>query len=385
MQRDRMDTKNKPKESGQGGLTLWHGMTLRQMVRLAAYGPILHWKRTHRIVTLPGFGLYNSLMALAERIVYGRKIAETRLAKPPLFVIGHWRSGTTLLHNLLAQDPQFNFPNLYECVFPNHFLLTEKVITRLTRWMIPNTRPMDNVPAGWDCPQEEDIAMAILTCLSPYMLCARPDRNDLVRPLWDLSLLSEQETAEWKAAYVRFLTKVSLGDRRQLVVKTPANTLRIPLLRSIFPDAKFVYIYRNPLDVFKSTVHMRKAMFRENSLGCPRLTDIEDAAYWLQEFTHRTYERDKKSLPAGSLHEVRFEDLEQDPLGEMQKVYETLNLEGWDDLEAILSPQVPSLRRYKKNKFQPDQKQANECYSRLRMLFEHHGYDHPLHGLERAA
>ena len=382
---DRMDTKSKPKQSGQGGLTLWHGMTLRQMTRLVAYGPILHWKRAHRILTLPGFGVYNSLMSLVERIACGRRINASRLDQPPLFVIGHWRSGTTLLHNLIAQDPQFNFPNLYQCVFPNHFLVTEKVITKLTSWMIPNTRPMDNVPAGWDVPQEEDIAMAILTCLSPYMLCARPDRNDLVRPLWDLSLLSEQETAEWKAAYVRFLNKVSLDDSRQLVVKTPANTLRIPLLRSIFPDAKFVYIYRNPLNVFNSTIHMRKAMFRENSLGCPRLTDIEEAAYWLQEFTHRTYERDKRSLPEGYLHEVRFEDLEQDPLGEMQKVYETLDLEGWDRLEEILTPQLPSLKRYKKNSFQQDPQKADECYSRLEALFEHHGYGHPIRELEKAA
>ena len=197
---------------------------------------------------------------------------------------------------------------------------------------------------------------------------AQPDRNDLVRGLWDLSLLSESELTEWKGAYQRFMQKVTLGDPRQLVVKSPANTLRIPLLRSMYPDAKFIYIYRNPLDVFHSTVHMRKAMFRENSLGIPQLTDIEDAVYWLQEYTHRTYERDKRSLPAGALHEVRFETLEQDPVGELRQAYTRLGLEGWDKLEAILLPQVPALRRYQKNEFKYSSAEVDACYNRLQAL-----------------
>lgn len=379
-----MDTKSKKKPSTQAGLTLWHGMTLSQMAKLAAYGPILHWSKALRLLTLPGLGLYNSVMSLIERAVYSRKIESVQFRQPPVFVIGHWRSGTTLLHNLIAQDPQFNFPNLYECVFPNHFLVSEKINTKLTGWMLPESRPMDNMPARWDVPQEEDIALAILTCLSPYMLCARPDRNDLVRGLWDLSLLSEGELATWKAAYMRFMKKVTLGDPRQLVVKSPANTLRIPILRSLFPDAKFVYIYRNPLDVFHSTIHMRKAMFRENSLGVPHLKGIEDDVYWLQEYTHRTYERDKQSLPPGSLHELRFESLEQDPVGELAQVYEKLGLDGWDHLEAILTPQVPALRRYKKNEFKYSLTAATDCYNRLHALFDHHGYEHPARQYEAA-
>jgi hypothetical protein len=380
-----MDTKRKAKRSGQAGLTLWHGMTLRQLGRLAAYGPLLHWKRSVQIGTLPGFGAYNSLMSLVESAIYGRRIAATEITRPPLFVIGHWRSGTTLLHNLLGQDPQFNCPNLYQCVFPNHFLLTEKLITAVTGWLLPESRPMDNVPAGWDVPQEEDIALAILTCLSPYMLCAQPDRNDLVRPLWDLALLSDEELAAWKSAFLHFLKKVTLKDQRQLVLKSPANTLRIPLLKELFPQAKFVYIHRNPFDVFNSTIHMRKAMFRENSLGLPHLTDIDEAAYWVQEFTHKTYERDKRMLGPHELHEVEFERLEQDPLGEMQRVYEGLNLDGWETLQGILEPQVPALRRYKKNEFRYTRAQAEECYQRLRPLFEHHGYENPAAEYEAVA
>lgn len=380
-----METQAKPKRSKQGPLVIWHGMTIRQMMRLLSYGPLLHWRRTPQIASLPLFALYNSAMGLMEKAVYGRRIEQVQLDKPPVFVIGHWRSGTTLLHNLLAQDPQFNYPKMYEVVFPSHFLLTENVIGKLTAPLVPQSRPMDNVPAGWDVPQEEDIAMAILTCLSPYMMLAQPDRNDLVRPFWDLSLLSEDELNFWKQEYLRFLKKVTYGDNRRLVLKSPVNTLRIPLLLEMFPDARFIYIYRNPFDVYNSAIHLRKTMFRENSLGFPHLSDLEESIYWVQEFAYRVYHRDKLLIPEGRLHEVRFEDLEQDPLGEMEKVYSAINLDNWDVLRERIEPQVPALRRYKKNQFRYTRELMDQVYERLQFIFEQHGYPHPAEQFETVA
>lgn len=380
-----MDTKSKAKRSSQGGLVLWHGMTLRQLSRLVSHGLVLHWKKSFAIGSLPFMAAYNSTMATVEKLLYGRRVAQSKIQQPPLFVIGHWRSGTTLLHNLLAQDPRFISPNTYQCLFPSHFLLTEKVVATVTAPLVPKSRPMDNVPAGWKVPQEEDIALAILTCLSPYLLVAQPDRNDLVRPYWDLALLTEEELAFWKQEYMTFLKKVTLQDDRRLVLKSPGNTLRIPVLLDLFPDAKFVYIYRNPFDVFNSTCHMRKAMFRENCLGYPHLKDLEESVYWVQEFTHRTYQRDKQLVPSGRLHEVRFEDLEQDPLGEMEKVYSNLDLGGWDAFSEILKPQVPALRRYKKNSFRYTRAQMDECYDRLQFLFTEYGYPHPAEQFETVA
>lgn len=165
-----------PKHSRQGPLTIWHMMTLGQMRSALRLRPRLGWSHAHKIALLPGLGIYNSLMRAVERALYGRRVRDFTLAHAPLFIIGHWRSGTTLLHNLLAQDPQFGFPTMYQAAFCNHFLLTQDVVTRLTGWLMPTTRPMDNLPAGWQIPQEEDIGMAIQCQISPYVLAADPDR-----------------------------------------------------------------------------------------------------------------------------------------------------------------------------------------------------------------
>ncbi len=375
----------RPKGSSQGPLVIWHGMTLRQLWKLHKYGTLLSWNKALTTASLPFSGLYNSIMAGVENLVYGRRLQELKIEKTPLFVIGHWRSGTTLLHNLLAQDPQFNFPTMYQVVFPNHFLVTEKVTTKLTAALVPSSRPMDNLPAAWDIPQEEDIGMAILTLISPYMLMAQPDRDDLVRRFWDLKLLTPEEKAFWMEQYLLFLKKCSVRDPRRLVLKSPVNTLRIQILLEMFPDAKFVYIYRNPFNVFNSAVHLRRTMFPQNCLGNPHLNDVEDSIFWVQEHTYRTYQQDKSLIPEGHLHELRFEDLEQDPVGELEKIYTNLNMDGFDALKAIIEPQVPSLRKYKKNSFQYDRAKMDMVYDRLRFVFEQYGYPHPAEELESVA
>ena len=73
-------------------------------------------------------GFVNTFLWLLQTVLLGRKINRTKLADDPIFVIGHWRSGTTLLHELLVLDPRAHFPDTYACFAPNHF--------RVSGWMI---------------------------------------------------------------------------------------------------------------------------------------------------------------------------------------------------------------------------------------------------------
>src|SRR5205823_6477253 len=92
--------------------------------------------------------LFHSILRWLQLLVYGRKITATAVTQPPIFIIGHWRTGTTYLHELLILDERHTFPNTYECFEPNHFLLTEWIITHWLRFLMPTRRPMDNMRAG---------------------------------------------------------------------------------------------------------------------------------------------------------------------------------------------------------------------------------------------
>ena len=89
------------------------------------------------------------LLGLIERAIFGRAVRRTQIAEAPIFVIGHWRTGTSLLHELLACDPRFSYPTTYQCLEPHHFLLTERLLSRLLGGLLPASRPMDNMAAGF--------------------------------------------------------------------------------------------------------------------------------------------------------------------------------------------------------------------------------------------
>src|SRR5215218_1967802 len=96
-----------------------------------------------------------SLIRAYEDRRYGPEIADVKV-REPLFILGHWRSGTTYLHNLLALDTQFAYPNIYQVLNPHTFLSTERHSKAL--FVSPSTRMMDNVALNATVPFEDEFA-----------------------------------------------------------------------------------------------------------------------------------------------------------------------------------------------------------------------------------
>ena len=366
--------KSQVKRSTQGPITMWHCTTASVALKFFRKRPPLHWKKLARTLTIPGFSLYNSAMAAAERFVYGRRIAETEINPEPLFVIGHWRSGTTLLHNLVCHDQRYTFCNMYQVAFPRHFLLTENVVGPLTSPLIPKTRPMDNIPTGWKLPQEDEIALCAMHLISPYLMIGIHDRPAYIHYL-EMQDVLPKELKQWKDDLVYFMKKLTLRENKPIILKSPTHTFRVKLLQEMFPGAKFLYIYRNPFKVFQSGMHLRRAMFEENSLGKIDYDAFEDDVLYIYDLFFKLYERDRQNVPEGHLHEVCYEDLERDPLAELEKAYSALSLPGFSDLKTTLEPEIPKLKQYKKNKYSSlDPVTKKRVYTRLRPAIERYGY-----------
>src|SRR5438105_13063415 len=101
---------------------------------------------------------WHTVLRYVQEALYGRRMARTPLCEAPLFIIGHWRTGTTLLHEMLILDERHSYPTTYECLEPNHFLLTERFITRWLGWMMSSRRPLDSMATGWTRPQYDVFA-----------------------------------------------------------------------------------------------------------------------------------------------------------------------------------------------------------------------------------
>ncbi len=362
----------------QGLFCVWHGLnwsTWQQLQR--EVGPFPAKNRLRR-ASISAVSLLNSWHEMWENLFYRRRIEQTVVHESPIFVLGHWRSGTTLLHNLFTHDPLLTYPTLYQVMFAGHFLLTERTLAPLTGWAIPKTRPMDNIPAGWDMSQEDEVALQLRTLLSAYMLLAWQGQREKYERLFELSELTPDELALWKREFLQLLKKVTIRSNRRIVLKSPPHTYRIPLLLEMFPQAKFVYIHRDPYAVYNSTLHLRRNVFADNALGECNFEGVEEDVLATYEHCIRRYEATKHLIPAGNLHELRFDDLEADPLGEMRQIYERLQLPGWEAVEPKLQAQMSEHTSYRKNRFTMDLATRRMVYERCRFAFDQYGYDSQL-------
>jgi omega-hydroxy-beta-dihydromenaquinone-9 sulfotransferase len=316
----------------------------------------------------------NTALRLFLNALHGREIRETVIERPPLFVIGHWRTGTTLLHELLIRDSRFGFPDMQDCFNPHHAPLTNQLFKKYAGWLLPDKRPMDNMPFGWERPQEDEFALALLGLPSTYTDFAFPSHAPTDTGALDLSGLSPQQLARWKRVFVRFLQEVTFRVRKPLVLKSPPHTARVPVLLELFPEAKFVHIVRDPRAVFPSTVNLWKSMARGHGLQAPTCPGIEEKVF--REF-RTIYDRLEEARPLfkpGQFAELRYEELVRDPVGELAKVYDALGLGGYEDVRPKIDEYQRQNANYETNKYTLPDEQRAQVEARWGDVIRRYGY-----------
>ena len=364
-----------------------------------------------RLLFITCMSVLNSFFALCDWLVYGRAVANQQLNDEPVFVLGHPRTGTTHLHNLLSKDERFAFATTFSVGFPSSFLCLRAVAPAIGLLM-DSTRPMDNMSLAWDTPQEDELAMNQMSSgTSPYAPLLFPRNEKSFRPFYrfllartgsgeDSDLELEDADAEpcdpkdferWRRAFILFLKKTQYaagGARKRLLLKSPVHTARVRLIKSLFPKATFVFIHRHPLEVFRSAAHMADAYYWQCYLQRPRALDVQEFILHQGALLHRAYREDVAAMEAEKgrdlktqkrLAEVRFAELDADPVGTLRATYAAL---GWTEAFKKVEPAIERYRRslvdFKKNAF-PKEGLSSEAEAevrrRWRAWFEDLGYD----------
>ena len=316
----------------------------------------VYWHRAAFVTLLSAI---NSYHRRGEEKKFHAQIAATRV-EPPLFILGHWRSGTTHLHNLLAKDPRFAFANTYQVVNPHTFLTTEVVNTRCFAWMVPKTRPMDAMEMDFQSPQEDEFAPCLMSLRSLYLGISFPRNARNSERYLTFDNVPAVEIDEWKAALLWFLKKLAFKYGKPLVLKSPPHTARVRLLLEMFPDARFVHIHRHPYQVFQSCRHYHDTATWFTYLQRPDRERIDDEILDRYQRMYQAYFRDRPMIRAERFHEIRFEDLERDPIGELGFLYEKLGLGDFSGTEPEIRRYLESIASYRKNRFATLEESAKE-------------------------
>jgi len=313
-----------------------------------------------------------------EKIVFNRKLKNFEFKKPPIFILGHWRSGTTLLHNLLSKDPSAGYITTYQSLFPSN-LASKWLFRTFMRFNMPDKRPSDGVKLNIDFPQEDEFAFSNLQWNGYYNFFYFPTRY---KTFFEQALhhknLTKKEVELWYKSYDMLLKKALIDTKgERLIVKNPVNTGRIDKVLKLYPDAKFLFIYRNPITVFFSTQRFFQQL--NPTLWLHEVDNqfidkmIFDVYNWLME----DYLEQKSLIPEGNLIEIRFEEFEQNPVKEMENIYTYLLKEDFSKVKNNFSEYFSTQKSHKKNNYLVDENTIASIRKHLGKYMEMYLYELP--------
>jgi hypothetical protein len=333
-----------------------------------------------RIIFLTMMSMFNQICFIIETIIYGRKIAKTKVQDDPVIIVGHPRTGTTHLHNLLTLDEErFYTCTTFDVGFPSSFLIFPKRMRELLKMIMDDRRPMDNMYLAHDTPQEDEVATnQLCSCLaSPYAPLIFPNLEESFRPFYSLDSsvdakypCSLKKLALWRDSFWYFVKKITFANnrgtynrrRRRLVLKSPVHMARLKLLSQMFPRAQFLVCHRNPYETFQSAANMADKYYWNCFLHEPTKREkIEEFIFRQGEILTESYEKEIRKIDAERVIEVPFAKLDSNPLDVLEKIYESFGF--LDDgeskykgsaaeLKAREYIESSSLKDFKKNSFE---------------------------------
>lgn len=295
--------------------------------------------------------LGRSPVHLLERAKHSRLARKAPPMEAPVFVIGHWRSGTTHLHNVLGKSPAFGHISPLASGLPDEILTLGTWLAPTLEKALPEDRHVDKVAVTPDSPQEDEIPLANLQNLSVFHAVYFPKT---FRQTFDRGVFfdgcQERDIARWAMLVQHFAQKIALHQGKPLLlIKNPVYTARIKRLLSIWPKARFIHIRRDPCEVFVSTRNYYRKLLPELALQPFEHIDID--AFVLETFSRLMdrYESESAGLSDNQLIEVSYEHLISDPMTVLHRIHDQLSLPGWCAAEPKMTSYLSTIADYQTN------------------------------------
>ena len=291
--------------------------------------------------------------SLIEHLVTQVERPRLGVGQAPVFILGHWRSGTTHLYNVMSKAQDFGFVSPFATALPWDFLVIGRLFEPLLKKALPEHRFIDNIPVEPDSPQEDEIGLANMTPLSFYHGLYFPRRlEETFNAGVFFEGCTQSEIESWQRVLRYYFDKLSIGQGgRRLLIKNPVYTARVGLLSAMWPDAKFIHIHRNPYKVFVSMRNFYAQLFGEFALQSYAHVDVDNFILSTYRKMMDAFTNESAGLAPDRLVELSFEDFQKAPMAELKRIYGKLNLSGFTGAEPRFAHYLDSVREYRKNTY----------------------------------
>ncbi len=318
-------------------------------------------------------------VSLVEAVAMDEKLPKLEDMAPPVFILGHWRSGTTHLYNVMSKSGAWGFVPPIATGLPWDLFGIARVFRPLLEKALPEHRYIDNIPVHPDSPQEDEIAVANMSPLSFYhgIYFPKAFAEFLARGLF-FDGCTEKEIEGWKQRFQYLMRKLYLHQgRKPLLIKNPVYTGRLAMLAAMFPEAKFIHIHRNPYEVFLSMRNFYKKLLAEFALQGYDHVDIDEAILTVYARMMAAHEREAAAMPADRYIELRYADLDAEPMETLKETHRALYIPGFEAAEPRYAAYLASVKSFEKNKFDFPEEAAQKVEARLQPFLRKWAYRRP--------
>jgi hypothetical protein len=284
----------------------------------------IFWPRA--VLATLGAALTSILARLEPKVTL--ESVDASLLENPVFILGLPRSGTTHLFELLSQSPDLCFPTRFDAFNPHTFLLLRRMGLFALLSKLPKfKRAMDNLRVGWDSPEEDIVALAILTSGGERLGMVFPRDAARINDAEVGESEKRERSVELLLALRDITRKLARLHRKRVILKSPGHMTRIREILEVFPEARFVTIFRNPLHQVASMHHA--AADSGNAFWCalqwPATHGIKTRLS-KQSRALEIYFRARATIPPGHLVETTFEELVADRAGTIARICEKFSI-----------------------------------------------------------
>ena len=313
---------------------------------------------------------------IIERLIYGKLIDEKTISDSPLIILGHDRSGTTHLLNLMSLDPQFAYTRPSQMVLPGCCILFDKIIDFILG-LIDYKRPFDNMDVAPGSPQDDEVPMVKLTPNCEYHKYSFPRNYKYWLETWVFNFSKESPGySEWKETYLGTLRKAAvLMKRDRNLLKSPATMANLNVILELFPNAKFIHIKRNPYKVIPSQINLHKTMVTKYGLESVSDEEITKFAIYQYKGYMQGFLHDLPTIPPDNIIEISYEEFVSDRMHWLQLIYSKLDLGDFSLMKENLQNYIDSIENYQAHKFAEDMVLKAQINEHLAFAFEALGYE----------
>lgn len=318
-----------------------------------------------------------SLFAFIQERKFEKQLAGKPMENDPLFILGHWRSGTTFVHNIFAQDKHFGYTTTYQTVFPHYIMALQGFFKPTMGAIMPDKRPTDNLELAPDLPQEEEFALSNMTAVNYYNFWFFPKRmREYCNRFLTFRDITSAEKEEFKQVFDK-VVRISLWNTggTQYLSKNPPHTGRVATLHEMYPRARYIYLMRNPYTVFESTRNYFINTIKPLLLHSISDEEMEENILYAYKELYHAYKEQKRVLPEGALYEVRFEDIEQNALAITEDIYRKLDIPGWEEAKPAIERYIQGKKGYRKNKYRYDPRTVELVNKHWGEVLDEWGYE----------